>query len=726
MVEDINKIDSYWRAANYYTVALMYLKDNILLNRKLEVEDLKQYSSGHWGTCPGINFILAHLNYFISSYGQKIQLTIGPGHAGNALFVNLLLEGTLQKYYSLMDDQGTEMDINKLQECISKIRTEINPSFPGTIYDGGELGYSLPVAFNRYWEKDLLNVCIIGDGEFETGTISSAWRTKVYFNQTAGKVLPIIHLNGYRMSDKTILSQYSDDQIIRFFEAMDYEAKIVHLDHMEMNKALVWAKELFELAEKEKTPWPVIILVSPKGYSAPNTESIHIQGNLNSHKNPLSKLDGMEKADYLQKWLESYKPKELFCEDGSLKEEVKEILPNDELKLGNTLSYYERKSLQLPNIKEFAISLDEHVTFFRNIKGIEKYLKRVIQLNKDHFIIISPDELKSNLLGDLKDCENNAKENCVWEILNENICQAWMQGYILSGRNALMISYEAFMPIITSMVSQYAKWIYQSNQIEWRKKMASMTYLLTSVWEANTFSHQNPAFVDQLIVSQEAFVRIYMPIDANTTLSSLHLSLSSENQINAIVCSKQSLPQYLNIVAAEDAMQRGLVEWEFCSSESKKFDLVLISAGDYCARECKEAINIIMKFLPRIHLKFVAVLELTVIGSQSIYAHAMDDSTFEKYFSNEAPAIFCYHGYASSIKALLFERFKKREISVLGYANKSIHSVSDLKKMQINGNSRYDIVMKACSHLSGVQPSKELERMMNYCKLMKKGGNCFD
>lgn len=434
MIEDIYKIDAYWRAANYYTVALMYLKNNILLNRKVKVDDLKQYSSGHWGTCPGINFILAHLNYFISSTGQKVQLTIGPGHAGTALFVNLLLEGTLQEYYSLLNEQGTKFDIKKLQNCISQIRTEINPSFPGTVYDGGELGYSLPVAFGTViGKKDLLNVCIIGDGEFETGTISSAWRTKIYFDQMSGKVLPIIHLNGYRMSDSTILSQYSDEQIMQYFISMDYKAKIVHLEHTEMIEALLWARDLYEFRGEEKGPWPVIVLKSMKGYSAPDTKKIHIQGNSDSHKNPLNKLNSIEKADYLQKWLESYKPEELFCEDGNLKEYIKEIIPNDNLKLGKVLSYYERQKLQLPAIKDFALPLGNEPHSFRNIIGIKSYLKEVILLNKERFIIVSPDELKSNLLGDLKNYENNAKPDCIWEILNENICQAWMQGYTLIG-----------------------------------------------------------------------------------------------------------------------------------------------------------------------------------------------------------------------------------------------------------------------------------------------------
>lgn len=360
MREYIRKIDAYWRASNYLTVAFMYLKDNIFLKRELNLHDLKDYSSGHWGTCPGINFIISHLNYYIKTYNQRVQLTIGSGHAGNALFVNLLLEGTIQKYYSITDSES-KLDVSKLHHCLAKIRTEINPFYPGTIYDGGELGYSLPVAFGAaVGKEDLLNVCIIGDGEFETGTISSAWRTKLYFEKHASNVLPILHMNGYRMSEKSIISQYSDEQIVQYFSSMGYETRIIELNHEDMINAVKWAHNLlFCYKESLDKRWPVIVLRSQKGYSAPDTETVHIQGTSDSHKNPLKNLKKNEKIAYLQKWLESYKPKELFFENGELKDEIKDILPRDDLKLGNILSYYKRMPLVISEKKRINSFLNE-------------------------------------------------------------------------------------------------------------------------------------------------------------------------------------------------------------------------------------------------------------------------------------------------------------------------------------------------------------------------------
>ena len=339
-------------------------------------------------------------------------------------------------------------------------------------------------------------------------------------------------------------------------------ARIVELNHEDMINAFKWAHDLlFYSKDSLDKRWPIIALRSPKGYSAPDTDIVHIQGSSDSHKNPLSKLTRNEQIAYLQKWLESYKPEELFSENGELKDRIKDILPREELKLGNILDYYERMPLIVPEEKRFNYSSGNGQIQCKNILGIKESLSDLIRLNKDRLIIVSPDELKSNLLGELRDLVKDSSSNCIWEVLNENICQSWMQGYISTGRNALMIGYEAFMPVISSMVSQYAKWIYQASLINWRKKMGSLNYVLTSVWEANTFSHQNPAFIDLLISMQYEFVRIYMPIDANTAYVSLQKCLLSENRINSIVCTKQMMPQYLNMNDAVDAVQNGIVEW---------------------------------------------------------------------------------------------------------------------------------------------------------------------
>lgn len=522
------------------------------------------------------------------------------------------------------------------------------------------------------------------------------------------------------MSEKSIVSQYSDEHIVQYFASMGYEARIVELNHEDMIGAFKWGNDLlFHSDNFLDKRWPIIVLRSPKGYSAPDTEMVHIQGRSDAHKNPLSKLTRNEKIVYLQKWLDSYNPEELFLENGELKDEIKDILPREELKLGNILSYYERKPLVIPKEKRFNYTFCDGENKCKNILGIKECLKDLMQLNKDRLIIVSPDELKSNLLGELRELVQDSGNDCIFEVLNENICQSWMQGYISTGRNALMIGYEAFMPVISSMVGQYAKWIYQASLISWRKKIGSLNYVLTSVWEANTFSHQNPAFIDLLISMQFEFVRIYMPIDANTAYISLQKCLLSENRINSIVCTKQTMPQYLNVDDSVNAIQNGVVEWEYINDSSKELDLILISSGDYCMRECKEAIEILQFYIPDINIKHVAVIELTTLGSKSVYSHAMNTKKFNQTFPNNVPMVFCFHGYEASIKTLLFERTKDREISILGYRNRSIHSMNDIMKMHKNGNSRYDIILKSCEYLKNYGDKINIENIREYVSKMK-------
>lgn len=697
-------IDLYWRAANYLTVAFMYLKDNVFLQRPLMTDDLKEHPSGHWGTSPGINFIIAHLNYFISQTNKQVQLVIGPGHAGNSLFVNLLLEETLQDIYPIRNKKEVLFDIDNIHKCLSEIRTEIGPFFPGTIYDGGELGYSLPVAFGSVIDSpDLLTVCIVGDGEFETGTISSSWRCKQYLDQTSGMVLPVIHLNGYRMGDKTILSQYNDQQIYLYFKSMGYEAKFVRMDHNEMFNALNWANKKYEqIKNKESETWPVIILKSLKGYTAPNNNNVKIQGTLNSHKDPLRNMTKKDAVNYLTFWLKSYHPEELFTENGLLKKDVSKIIPDNQRKLGRVLTNYDHKKLLLPATDKFSIDSLEDNKLYSNISILEKYLADIINQNSTDFMIVSPDELKSNLLGGLK-TEANYKINCntnrVFEILNENICQGCMQGYILSGRNCLMISYEAFMPIVSSMVSQFSKWIYQSQKTNWRKNVASLNYILTSLWESNAYSHQNPDFLNHLIDIQQEFIRIYMPIDANTLLACTEQCLSSENRINAIIATKQYMPQFLDIKSAINCVKNGYIEWELLSNPKRNIDLIIVGAGDYPTRECHIATNLLKQYLPNINLKLLSILELTCLGNPFLYKHALNNNEFGNLFPKNIPVVFCFHGYPTAIKSLLFDRPLGPKFFVMGYNNQSTNSTNDLNKMILNGMSRYDIVLKACDFL---------------------------
>lgn len=716
---DAQKIDKYWRAANYLTVSFMYLKNNIFLEQELSINDLKEHPSGHWGTSPGINFIFAHLNNFIRKTSKQVQLIIGPGHAGNSVFVNLLLEGTLHKYYPIQLSKDEFFDIEKIHQCIAKIRTEGSPFLPGTIYDGGELGYSLPVAYGSVIDNpDLLTVCVIGDGEMETGTISSAWRCNKYWNPTCGMVLPIIHLNGFRMGDESLFSQYGDNDITLYFKSMGYEVRFISLNHIEMIDALNWTENRFkEIKQGLSKEFPVLILKSHKGCTAPDTDDICISGTIDSHKNPLKKLNKQEIVEYLKIWLNSYHPKELFEKKGFPINEILEILPSDNRKLGRTLNNYMLKKLELPAIKNFSIVPQNTLS---NISLLENYLLFVGQKNYERFIIVSPDELKSNLLGGLKKLEGgfSVKPNrsIVMEILNENICQGWMQGYVMTGRNCLMIGYEAFMPIISSMVSQFSKWLYQANFKNWRTDIASLNYILTSLWEENTYSHQNPEFINNLLQIQYGFVRIYFPIDANSLLCSLQKCLLSKNRINAIIISKQPMPQMLDVKRAEECLEKGFVDWYFWGSPKEKMDIILVAVGDYATRECMEGIKIIRNYLPKINIKMISILDLTKFGDNKLYPHAINNEDFQNIFPERIPIVICFHGYTSALKSLLFERIMLRDIVLLGYENKSFESSGSLGKMILNGMSRYNIVLKACDLLRKKTPEQIIKKMKSHMK----------
>ena len=692
-------INKYWKAANYLTVAFMYLKNNIFLTEEFSVSDMKDYPTGHWGTSPGINFIFAHLNRFICYTKKQIQLVVGPGHAGNALLANLLIEDSLKEYYVIdSKEKSFNFDAELVNKLMTKIRTENSPFFPGLIYDGGELGYSLPVAFGSVLDNpNLLSVCIIGDGEFETGTIASSWRCKDYLDRSSGFVLPIIHLNGFRMGSRSIISYYDDEDIMLYFKSMGYEAKIVDFNHEKMINALDWADDMYKkIKNGEYNVWPVLVLKTLKGYSAPN-----IEGTSGSHKDPLKRFNKRERFEYLHGWLRSYQPTELFDDNGFFHEDILRIIPEDKFKIGRILESYSHSKLNIPEANQFSLSLDDMESKYSTITILTDYLLEIIQKNADIFRIMSPDELQSNLLGKLISiCDVNSvnytSNSRVMEILNENICQAWLQGYILTGRNAVMISYEAFMPIITSMVSQYAKWIYQSKKVSWRKDISSATYILTSLWESNTYSHQNPEFISNMLGSQHEFVRIYMPIDANTLLSSTYQCLSSENQINTIIVSKQNMPQFLNIENANLCVEKGIVNWDYFYDNNETIDIILAAAGDYSIRETMEGLKIIQQYISQINIRVISILELTVIGANAIYPHAMNEDDFRHFFTSASPVVFCFHGYAAAIKALLFDRIELSRISIIGYNNRSVTSTNDLNKMILNGNSRYNIVIEAC------------------------------
>ena len=684
----IDKLEKYWRAVNYLTLAHIYLKDNALCEREMTHSDLKTYPSGHWGTSPSVNFIIAHVNRYITEHDKKIQLIIGTGHSGSALGANLFLEGSMREKYKMSDNlkEAINQFLN-MEKNIPGIRSEIGPFFPGSIYDGGELGYSLAVAMGAVLnDEELTAVVIIGDGECETGCLAGAWNSIKCLGTKRGHILPIINLNGYRMGDESLLAKKTDEELVNMFDGMGYEVKIVYGIHEQMIDSMEWANDYFE--EKKDLYGdrnPLIILKTPKGWTAPDDEKIKIEGTVKSHKNPLYDLNQNEHTfQYLKKWLLQYNPQELFDGEGNLCHTIQSILPRKEKRLG--MQTYDNHCMNYPQVEKFEVQLcPEKIS---SMNCVSHYLEEIIRCNRNCFKIFSPDELSSNRLGALLQYKDN-----VIEILNEMICQAWMQGYTITGKTALMISYEAFMPIVTSMVSQFTKFLYQSEQTGWREERPSLNYLLTSTCWENTYSHQNPEFVNSLIIQQNPYANVYYPIDSNTLLVCLDRSLQSKQAINVITVSKGNMSQYTNIDTARGAIENGYILW---NKPVREPDIYFVAIGDYCLSETKSAVEKFEEMYPHISYSFISILELMRFLRSKIQIQDDENNVFQ---FKEKKVVVVFHGYPLVINAVLNQYLKECDYIVLGYQNKSIASAGVHEKMEMNNCSADCIVARAAELL---------------------------
>lgn len=643
MEDEIKKVDKWFKLANYISVAQMYLDDNIFLEKKIEEKHLKKYVAGHWGVSPSVNFVYAHMLNYAKKRNKNIQLVIGEGHAGSALLANLYIQKEISKRYDKYPYNFNGL-IKLIKEFGTKegFRTEINPSYPHTIYDGGELGYSLSVAIGASINnKKLFIPCIIGDGEAETGTIASSWNlNKLINSNNNGYVLPILNLNGFKMGSKSIFSTFSDKELQMYFEAMKYKVYIVHESHEEMIQALD------EINEKEKNS--IIILKTKKGWTAVEDDRIKIEGYKESHKNPLAKIKDIEtKAEYVEKWLKSYDVTNLISKEKFIDKDIIDLIPCKKEELNN----------QEP--KPYVLDLAKYETMEEknsNINAVEEYLIDRVKIDKD-FMIFSPDELESNFLGKL--LENNETKNNVVEILNENICQALLQGHINSGKNGIMVSYEAFMPIITSMLAQYEKYIYQNNKVSWRKPLNSITYLLTSVCWENNYSHQNPEFISSALGKEFDFVNVYMPMDANSLLVTLDKCINEKNKINIIDISKRVKKQYKTLEEAKISIKQGIEI--FSETDEEKADVILVAIGDYLIEEVIEAKQILEK--NGVATRIVYISKINVLKE-------LNEEGLKKYFGKKELIYVATHTYPSIIKSLMF-RLKDRNIIVNGYKDKS-------------------------------------------------------
>jgi xylulose-5-phosphate/fructose-6-phosphate phosphoketolase len=703
-------IDMYWRAANYLSVGQIYLYDNPLLKKTLSIEHIKPRLLGHWGTTPGLNFIYVHLNRIIRERKTKMIYIAGPGHGGPGLVANCYLEGTYSEVYPNIPQ--SEEGMKRLFTQFSfpgGIPSHVAPETPGSIHEGGELGYSLAHAYGAAFDNpDLVVACVVGDGEAETGPLATSWHSNKFLNPAAdGAVLPILHLNGYKIANPTVLARISEEELTSLFVGYGYKPYIVEGDdpkkmHPLMAETLDKAMDDIAAIQKKartegfdpnhRPAWPMIILRTPKGWTGPKmVDGKEAEGSWRSHQVPFSELVGKpEHVKLLETWMKSYKPEELFDEDGKLRPEIAAMAPQGELRMsanphanGGLLL----KDLDLGDFASFAVKVDKPgVSLAEATRVMGQYLADVMKRNlaNRNFRIVGPDETNSNRLNAVIDAVPRAWDTTtlpgddrlspdgrVIEVLSEHLCQGWLEGYLLTGRHGLFSCYEAFIHIVDSMVNQHAKWLKTTRDIPWRRPIASLNYLLTShVWrqDHNGFSHQDPGFIDHIVNKKSDVVRVYLPPDANTLLSVTNHCLASKNYINVIVAGKQSALQYMDMDAAIKHCTRGLGIWEWASTDQgRKPDVVMACAGEVPTMETLAAVAILREKFPDLAIRVVNVVDLMKLQPSSEHPHGLSDRDFDMIFTADRPIVFAFHGYPWLIHRLTYRRHGHENIHVRGY-----------------------------------------------------------
>ncbi len=731
--EELAWAERYWTTTNYIAAAAIYLRDNFLLERTLQKKDIKDALLGHWGTCPGINFIYTHLNLLAFKKEQQILLLVGPGHGFAAVLAHLYLEGSLQKYYPDLthDAEGLGRVIKSF--CWPEgFPSHLNPGVPGCIHEGGELGYALGTAFGAAFDNpDLLVAAIIGDGEAETGPTATAWHSTKFLNAAGdGAVLPILHLNGYKINSPSIYGTMSDSELRSLFIGYGYTPFFVGTSHNEMASALEKSHALIqEIKQKarqkrvKRTPsWPMIILKTPKGWTGiKNHNGERIEGSYRSHQVPIKDpKTNQHSLKEIEHWLRKYNPQKLFPQ-GKVDASLMRFVPQGAASIGgnpHAIGGDKRVQLKLPDAHAYAVKVKKPGALTASsTANFAQYLTEVMVQNSAarNFRIMSPDELASNRLDAVlrvtnrayswphsNDDETLAPEGRVMEMLSEHTLQSWLQGYVLTGRHGIFPSYEAFLPIVDSMVSQYLKFITTSQEYPWRTPVSALNYILTSVcWrqDHNGFSHQNPGFITTLLnkAREEQLVRLYFPADANMFLVVGEHILQSTNRVNVVVADKQIIRQWLSYDEAVKQAKRGAAIWDFASNANP--DIVLAACGDYQTQEMLAAISILKTSLPELKIRFVNVSELNVLGAEGVYPNALSELAFNQLFTSDREVIFAFHGYPSAIKQILFDRVKSVDLarfSTTGYIESGT-TTTPFDMLVRNGVSRYHFIIEAAT-----------------------------
>ena len=704
--DELRRMDAYWRAANYLSVGQIYLYDNPLLREPLKAEHVKPRLLGHWGTTPGLNFIYVHLNRLIRSHGLNVIYVTGPGHGGPGLVANTYLEGTYSEFYPNIPENVEGMKrLFKQFSFPGGIPSHVAPETPGSIHEGGELGYALAHAYGAAFDNpDLLACCVVGDGEAETGPLATSWHSNKFLNPIRdGAVLPILHLNGYKINNPTVLGRLNDGELTELFHGYGHKPRFVEGNepepmHQRMAGVLdVVLAEIQAIQSEarnrnswERPLWPMIILRTPKGWTGPKTvDGKKVEGTYRAHQVPIAEVKtNPQHIQQLEEWMKSYRPEELFDGEGRLRPDLAKLAPDGVRRMGanpHANGGLLLKDLIIPNFREYAVEAPKPgKTVAEATREMGKFLRDVMKLNKENFRVTGPDETTSNRLDALFEVTNKmfaeriqadddhlSNDGRVMEILSEHLCQGWLEGYLLTGRHGFFSCYEAFIHIIDSMFNQHAKWLKVTRDIPWRRPIASLNYLLTShVWrqDHNGFSHQDPGFIDHVVNKKADVVRVYLPPDANTLLSVADHCLRSRNYVNVIVAGKQPAPQWLDMESAIRHCTTGIGIWEWASTdEGKEPDAVMACAGDVPTLETLAAVDLLRQHFPDIKIRVVNVVDLMTLQPPSEHPHALSDTEFDSMFTIDKPIIFAYHGYPWLIHRLAYRRTNHDNLHVRGY-----------------------------------------------------------